>query len=517
MLRRAMRNSDASTRALDEIRAGTANQSDILNRKLGEVIGETANLSNILNQKLDEIVAGTANQSDILNRKLDEVIGETANLSNILNQKLDEVVAGTANQSDILNRKLIEVIAGTSNQSDILNRKLNRIIAIQDRRAAATGKPVYANRRSVDASPLEGPGGLDVPETAGHQPIEVWPTARIPYPVVDLAALRNPLPAILDAPELTVAEEYFLRNPAAARALVSSKSHALLYSLIRNLSPAHVFEIGTYKAASTEAICRALHANGHGTLYTTDPFPPEDVPEILDQWPAELRQHARFLDLESMPFFSEMAKAGGISPDLVFVDGQHDYEYAAFDIACSARVLRPGGFIVVDNVSQAGPFFAARDFLDQNQEWTECCGIDRAPDPSKAFDAERSNIPGTDFMVLRAPASLSVGTRPSTFGEVSIPATKFDGVVVSLGQPVDAGTLYVQCVLRGFSDNKEPCELSKSASQILSSDDAGTKVTLPIPMDAGAGYTRARLETWLTWTGARPLLLVEPPSALLDA
>ena len=435
--------------------------------------------------------------------------------------KLVEVLRRAMRNSDDSTRALDALVAGIANQSDILNRKLDRLIMLQVRQAAAIENSIYAGRR-VDSlggpseSPREGPAGLEVPPVAGKTPINVWPIAQIPHPIVDLAAFQNPLPAILDAPELSETTEYFSRSPTAARALVSSHSHALLYALVRNLSPAHVFEIGTYKAASSEAICRALDANGHGLLYTTDPFPPEDIPEILERWPTQLRQYGLFLHLESMGFFSEMMKVGDISPDLVFVDGQHDYEYAAFDIACSARVLRPGGFIVVDNVSQAGPFFAAQDFLAQNPRWTECRGTDRVSDTSKAYDVERSNIPGTDFIVLRAPLSLSVGKRPSTFGEISLPATKFGGVAVSLGQPVGDGTLHVQCILRGFSNNKEPCELSSSASQVLSSHDAGTKITLPIPMDVGADYTSARLETWLTWSGAQPLLLAEPPSALLD-
>ena len=71
-----------------------------------------------------------------------------------------------------------------------------------------------------------------------------------------------------------------------------------------------------------------------------------------------------------MDFYMEMERQS-VRPGVVFVDGNHDYEFALFDIGRAAKYMTPGGFIFVDNVAQPGPFFAARDFLSANPGWRE--------------------------------------------------------------------------------------------------------------------------------------------------
>jgi predicted O-methyltransferase YrrM len=343
---------------------------------------------------------------------------------------------------------------------------------------------------------------------------EIAPLVDVAYPSVDLQALRDPLPAIYAATELGEANEHFCRARTASESLVSAMSQALLYSLVRNLRPEHVLEIGTYRAGTAEVIARALHANGRGMLHTADPFGAYRVPAIVSRWPSELRNRLRFYPLDSMAFLSAILKDQNIRPDLVFVDGNHEYEYALFDIGCAARVLRFGGFIVIDNVSQAGPYLAARDFLAKHPDWTECRVNDRPYDPTKAYDVERSTIPYTDFMLLRAPATYSIGNRPTTFGEVALPATGFVGVKLCLGQSVGDGIIHAQCVLRGFSATNGAVEHVDSLSREVSSRDAGAMLSLPVAMDVGPGFKLARLETWLHWTGAQPLPLTAPPLPL---
>jgi Methyltransferase domain len=345
--------------------------------------------------------------------------------------------------------------------------------------------------------------------------IEVDAAVDIPYPEIDLDAYLDPLPVIAQAPELARANAFFAHSSSATRSLVSAVEQAMIYSLVRNLCPAHVFEIGTYLAGTAEAICRGLYANGQGILHTTDPFGGDRVPPVLACWPSELREHIRFYCSTSMEFFSRMIDAADVRPALVFIDGNHDFEYAAFDIGCAARLLQPSGFILVDNVSQAGPFWAARDFLMAHPDWPECRVTERARDPSKAFDAQRSNIPDTDLMVLRAPPKRSVGERPVTFGEVPLHATGFDGIAVPLGNSAGDGILHVQCVLRGFSQTAHVEKVGATSCRV-SSRDAGEVLQLPLAMDLGTGFEVVRLEIWLIWTGARPLLLEAAPVHLLS-
>jgi len=418
-------------------------------------------------------------------------------------QSLTEILAGIANQSDLLNRRFEAVIAGLI----AIDQKLSELVQLQGSQAKLTARLIGSFARG------ESPPIGYVPEEAiAKYPVVVSPICDIPYPVVDLALL-DLLPAVASSPELAAASEFFLHNAAATRSLVSALSHALLYALVRNLLPEHVIEIGTYMAGTSEAICRALERNGKGVLHTTDPFG-ERAPAVLSQWPSELRRHIRFYALDSMQFFSEITKQRDTRADLVFVDGNHEYESAAFDIGSAARILRPGGFIVVDNVSQAGPFLAARDFLALNPQWTECRVTNHPYDATKAFDSERSNIPGTDFIVVRGPANYAVGDRPVTFGEFPLRSTGFGEIVVLVADQVCDGTLYVQGVLRGFSSHQEPVEQVNSTSRTLSAADAGAELRIVLPMDVGSGFDIARLEIWLTWTGAIALLIRQPPSVV---
>src|SRR6185312_13809410 len=267
-----------------------------------------------------------------------------------------------------------------------------------------------------------------------HKGLDVRPIADVPWPSLDLAHCHDPVLAILGSEEFVAATKFFADNPAAQRSLVSPQAQALLYAILRNLRPDHVFEIGSYKAGTTEALCRALAANGQGTVHTVDPFRADYVMATLKHWPRELAQHARVHSMSSMDFFMEMERQD-VRPGVVFVDGNHDYEFALFDIGRAAKYLSRNGFIFVDNVAQPGPFFAARDFLATNPGWREAGGSTDNYQRSRAFDRTRSVIPETDFMVLRAPDAYVVSERPTTFGRVRWWSVEVNGVELQIADP----------------------------------------------------------------------------------
>ena len=192
--------------------------------------------------------------------------------------------------------------------------------------------------------------------------LDVEPITDIAWPSIDLAQCGDPVLAVLSSTEFESATRFFADNPASQRSLVSPQAQALLYSILRNLRPNHVFEIGSYKAGTTEALCRALHANGHGLVHTVDPFRADYITATIKHWPPELLKHVRVHSMSSMDFYMDMERQG-IHPGVVFVDGNHDYEFALFDIGRAAKYMSHGGFIFVDNIAQPGPFLAARDFL----------------------------------------------------------------------------------------------------------------------------------------------------------
>lgn len=341
-----------------------------------------------------------------------------------------------------------------------------------------------------------------------HKGLAIKPISDIAFPKIDLATSKNPIAEILGAPEIDETKTYFYDNPAAERSLISSQSQALLYSLIRNLRPEYVFEIGTYKAGTTEAICRALLANDKGTAHAVDPFQGEYIAAVLKFWPPELFRHVRLHMKDSMAFFGDMERQR-IHPELVFVDGNHEYEYAAFDIACGARLLAPGGFIFVDNISQPGPFFAARDFLAANTGWRELGNTETQYNRDKAFDSGRGTVAETDFMILRAPMTYGVGERPFNVARTRWSTSKVAGVRLNFVPPDQAGRLTVQVVLRGFG--MVPAETTAEASVHVEAGANDLSVTLAPPAQVEGQFVYFTVEPWLIWHGTQPLQLLAAP------
>jgi predicted O-methyltransferase YrrM len=338
--------------------------------------------------------------------------------------------------------------------------------------------------------------------------LDIKPVSDVAFPKIDLATATDPVARIMAAPEFEATKSYFNDNPVAARSLISSQSQALLYSLIRNLRPDHVYEIGTYKAGTTEAICRALYANGKGIAHAVDPFRGEYIAAVLKLWPPKLFRHVRLHAKDSMAFYGDMEREH-IHPALVFVDGNHDYEFAAFDIACGARTIAPGGYIVVDNVAQPGPFFAARDFLAANPDWCELGSAATGYDRDKAFDRSRSTILETDFMVLRAPVTHSVGERPFTPGRTRWHSPKVVGLRLNFAPSAEPGRLTAQVVLRGFG--MVPAETTAEASVQVEAGAKELAVTLAPPAQVDGQFVYFTVEPWLIWHGAQPLQLLAAP------
>jgi predicted O-methyltransferase YrrM len=335
------------------------------------------------------------------------------------------------------------------------------------------------------------------------------PIGNIPCPRVDLRGTRDPVPAILSAPEFSETVSFFRRSPSADRSLLTDVGQALLFSLIRNLRPAHVVEIGTYKGGTAEGLSRALHANGAGTLHTISPHDAERFGPLFAQWPEELRRHTVYYPVDSMMFFMQ-ADEKQLRFDLVLVDGHHDYEFANFDIQSAARRLMPGGFIAIDNVAQAGPYRATCEFLAAHPGWRDCGVRSGSREMTKAFDRDRTRIPDTDFYILRAPFAYLVDKNPVTFGSVDWGNRPLAGLRLSLGNPRVRGTLHVQCILRAFSDTRID-ELVASVSCTIDGGSDKVDIAFEQPLAAAGPFQRFLVEPWLIWQGEMPLPLTAPP------
>src|SRR6185295_11863967 len=119
----------------------------------------------------------------------------------------------------------------------------------------------------------------------------------------------------------------------------------------------------------TEVIARALRANGGGHLDTIDPEQGPYIESVIQGWDRALSSLCTFHSVNSMQHFSRAIRKP-LTYDLVFVDGEHDLEVAAFDIQSASNVVTPGGFILIDDTAQPGVREAALRFLTNNPDWT---------------------------------------------------------------------------------------------------------------------------------------------------
>lgn len=331
---------------------------------------------------------------------------------------------------------------------------------------------------------------------------------EVSFPKVDLSACLNPLPVIFDSPEFAETIRYFAESASTSGALLPPAAQALLFTIIRNQRAEHVLEIGTFKGGTTAAMARAAHLNGTGTVHTVGPFDAEHFGANYRHWSHPLQSRVLFYPVNSMSFFMR-AEDERLSLDLALVDGNHDYEYATFDVLTAARFLVPGGFMFIDNISQVGPFRAAIDFLRENPTWIDC-GMHPLPKTfERAFDRGRSNVPNTDFAVFRAPRARALNAIPQTFGNIGWSSEPVSGIRLST-EPSPSGTLRVESILRGFRQD-DIVEIDGLKVQAVAANETDIEIRFDNALRTGGVYPRNMVETWFTWNGDRPLQLLQPP------
>jgi predicted O-methyltransferase YrrM len=386
-------------------------------------------------------------------------------------------------------------------RKNLLKRLIDRCGPRRDSSATDVAEDATASAAPLAVNPAAqkpAADGADMAEVA-REKFPASPIMDIPFAVVDLST-DSCIDDILASSLFAATANSFAKSLAASRALVSFGSQALFYTLLRNMGPEHVVEIGTYRAATTEAMCRALHANGRGLVHTIEPYVAEWVPHIIAQWPQELRDRVRFYPMNSAAFFAQCR----FRPDFVFIDGHHDFEYALFDMQATARVINPGGLVVIDNISQPGPFLAARQFCRDNPGWSEIGRSLSNYRQGKPFDPHRSAIATTDCCVLRAPPLFSLDSQPIGLPTVHLAELRKISIV-PVGAP--KGLLHVQCILRTFSD--PPFEQTVERSVMIDGGPQTISFDPPIhPAVAGAPFT---VELWLCWAGSGPLTLASAP------
>jgi predicted O-methyltransferase YrrM len=306
----------------------------------------------------------------------------------------------------------------------------------------------------------------------------------------------------------------FYRN-YPARSLQSDEARAFLHHLIVMRRPERALELGTYEAGTAEVMARALWETAHGHLETIDPFGGERCPPIIAAFPPQLRERITFRPVNS-GFHFDRAMGNGVLYDLVLIDGNHELEFALFDLMCAARLIRPGGLIVLDNVDQPGPRFATKLFLENHPEWRDIADVVLRTDPAKPLAAPQPSFPDTKFYLLEAPSYYPLRNIPHSFGSIETDHAKVDGIELELAAPA-RGVLHVQVYVRTFSAvQPEELECLQSVTLNLSQLPEDPHIRLPLDtplhstMPGGKDVIR-RVEILLAFTGEQILALRSPP------
>lgn len=133
-------------------------------------------------------------------------------------------------------------------------------------------------------------------------------------------------------------------------------------SLILNTHAQLVYEIGFNAGHMSFRMCKALEETG-GTLIAFD-IDTSHLPaaeKMKELFPSSFSQCIWGDTRNTLPLRED-------SVDLVHVDGGHSLEVAASDIREAKRLVRPGGFIVIDDCQNCSPpWQAAKDILGEER------------------------------------------------------------------------------------------------------------------------------------------------------
>jgi hypothetical protein len=292
--------------------------------------------------------------------------------------------------------------------------------------------------------------------------------------------------------------------------LFNIAGRALLHHLVVMRRPERILEIGTMYAGTTEVLARAAWEAGTGHVETIDPYGSERCPKLIATFPPDLQKLVTFFPVSSAMHFDDAIHRGKLY-DLILIDGNHELEFALFDLECAARVMRPGGIVVLDNIEQVGPRFAAKIFLERHPEWIDIAGVVGLADPADPLAEPTPSFPGTKNYILQAPADIVIGGTPRSFGSMACDVGAIDGVELDLALP-RKGILHVQAFVRTFGIT-HPEE--KMTTQRVAIDGAGPvriKFDRPLRSDVqdADGLSR-QIEIIVAFIGDDPLALTCAP------
>ena len=259
-------------------------------------------------------------------------------------------------------------------------------------------------------------------------------------------------------------------------ALLSPFCQVLLIHLTMIMKPKKVLEIGTYQGGTAYNIASALNENKKGYLTTIDPFEKfNKAQQNFKQFPQEIKDRIDFQIISSPDYFNVLTFKE-FQYELIFIDGNHNYEFAYFDLTNAAKFVPPGGLIVLDNVDQIGPRFATKKFLAENPNWVDFMGVinKEVPENHSPLDyymSSNQEITSDDnlFYILQAPSDYRVTDFPNTVGPENLKRKSDPHLKVRCKNEIK-GKLYLLVYVRAFFSEGLPQEMRLHKSVAINSN-----------------------------------------------
>lgn len=154
------------------------------------------------------------------------------------------------------------------------------------------------------------------------------------------------------------------------RALHNRGELAALLSILEVAEPHIILEIGTWAGGSAWAFSRIPTVNH---IVTVDERPQPEAAEMLASLPCRATQILG--DSRAAPTVAAVERAlENFRPDVVFIDGGHEYHTARFDYVTYGSMVAAGGLVVLHDTQG----YPGNDTVQVPQLWAELRNAHRA-------------------------------------------------------------------------------------------------------------------------------------------
>ncbi len=194
----------------------------------------------------------------------------------------------------------------------------------------------------------------------------------IPPEIVDRPSTELPQNSVLQE----VFEKGIVRHPdgreTSVVANISRENSLALHRTVLSHKPAVVVEIGMAYGVSTLSILTGLEDNEHGRLISIDPYIGWESGRLTALHQVERAGLSHRHEHRHECSYLALAKLldEGMTPDLVYIDGNHNFDYAFVDCFLADKLLTVGGVMGFNDAGWRSVFKVIR-FLQRYRRYRE--------------------------------------------------------------------------------------------------------------------------------------------------